>query len=146
MNENSALQKQKSQLIFCSFHALDSTCLAMQWSLFGVRLKYMGRTFYFSYAMRFLCSHKALKEKHISITCKGLSKLVHEKYFRERERLVCFWYSNKSNNAWYPCGLSNSHGVFPFTFSFHCHRIPVMSVGWVWLSPLYSCINWDTKR
>ena len=84
MNENSALQKQKSQLIFCSFHALDSTCLAMQWSLFGVRLKYMGRTFYFSYAMRFLCSHKALKEKHISITCKGLSKLVHEKYLKLR--------------------------------------------------------------
>lgn len=62
-------------LIFCSFHAVDSTCLKMKWSLLAVSLKYMRRSFEFCCALRFPSSHKALREKHISIICKGLSTL-----------------------------------------------------------------------
>lgn len=56
-----------------SFPVLDSTCLTMQWPLPSVNLKYIRRSFDFSFALGCLSSHKTLREKHISIIYKGLS-------------------------------------------------------------------------
>lgn len=141
-------QINKIQMIFYSFHAFDSTCLTMQWSLLYVSLKYIRRSFEFNWALGFLSSHKALREKHISIICLRIIylKLVHDKSFRDGERLVGFWYINKTNHsASYQCRLYHLKSVF-ILISFHFHRIPMRSVGLIWSSPLYSYINWDSRR